>query len=232
MTLSASSQAQNETKTFQSSNARVNLLELYTSEGCSSCPPADAWVAKLVDHPKLWEEIIPIVFHVDYWNYLGWPDPFSKAQHSKRQRNYKAQGRARSVYTPGFFLNGNEWRGWFSGDSPPLENEKVGILTAELIDGEIHASFEIERSYREGLLLQVAVLGFDLITQVPAGENRGKDLTHQFTVLAQASAKTTNKKWRLKLPEAQHTADKLGLAVWISRIEDQAPIQATGGWLN
>ena len=77
--LCTAGQASNSTLVFESEQQRVNLLELYTSEGCSSCPPAEAWLATLLDHPQLWEQLVPVVFHVDYWNQLGWEDPFSNS---------------------------------------------------------------------------------------------------------------------------------------------------------
>ena len=65
-----------------SGEKRVTLVELYTSEGCSSCPPAEAWMNQLQDDPRLWREIVPVAFHVDYWDYIGWPDRFAVPAHS------------------------------------------------------------------------------------------------------------------------------------------------------
>ena len=62
--------------TLSSQEQRTTLIELYTSEGCSSCPPADRWLSRLKDDPRLWKQIVPLAFHVDYWNYLGWRDRF------------------------------------------------------------------------------------------------------------------------------------------------------------
>ena len=64
---------------------QVGLLELYTSEGCSSCPPADRWLSKLKGEPKLWRNIIPLAFHVDYWDYIGWEDRFASPAYTARQ---------------------------------------------------------------------------------------------------------------------------------------------------
>ena len=91
---------------FQSGPLRVNVLELYTSEGCSSCPPADRWLSGLKQDDRLWREIIPIAFHVDYWNYIGWQDRFSSPVYSERQRHYARNKGLSTVYTPGFLLNG------------------------------------------------------------------------------------------------------------------------------
>src|SRR6059036_3501 len=91
--------------TFEVGPQRAQLLELYTSEGCSSCPPAEAWLSKLKDAPGLWRDFVPIAFHVDYWDSLGWKDPFAIKAYSERQRDYAASWRSRSVYTPGFVLD-------------------------------------------------------------------------------------------------------------------------------
>ncbi len=99
--------------TFESGETPAALVELFTSEGCSSCPPADAWVSTLKGNPGLWKRIVPVVFHVDYWNSLGWSDRFSSPENTARQRRYAAVWGTDSVYTPGMVLNGREWRNWF-----------------------------------------------------------------------------------------------------------------------
>src|SRR5213592_2728274 len=69
--------AQNTPLTFQSSGKQTALIELYTSEGCSSCPPAETWLSRLKESPGLWKDFVPLAFHVDYWDYLGWGDPWA-----------------------------------------------------------------------------------------------------------------------------------------------------------
>jgi hypothetical protein len=95
---------------IQSPEGRVSLLELYTSEGCSSCPPADRWLSTLRDDPRLWRLVVPVAFHVDYWDYLGWRDRFADPAHAERQRTLAGQGLLSTVYTPGLVLDGKEWR--------------------------------------------------------------------------------------------------------------------------
>src|ERR1043166_1377606 len=73
---------------FQSSEQRTPLIELYTSEGCSSCPPAEAWLSKLKTEAGLWKDFVPVAFHVDYWDHLGWRDRFASAVFTERQRAY------------------------------------------------------------------------------------------------------------------------------------------------
>ena len=76
---------------FKSQAQQTTMIELYSSQGCSSCPPAERWISRFVDDNNLWKQTIPIVFHVDYWNDIGWIDPFSNALNSQRQRNYHRQ---------------------------------------------------------------------------------------------------------------------------------------------
>ena len=85
------------------SYAPIAVLELFTSEGCSSCPSADRLLPQLA---KLDSNIIPLSFHVDYWNRLGWTDPFSSSEYSERQRSYASHLKLESVYTPQLVVNG------------------------------------------------------------------------------------------------------------------------------
>ena len=114
--LIASSPAMGEI-VIKSPETRTNLIELYTSEGCSSCPPADQWLSRLKVHPQLWHQLVPIAFHVDYWDYIGWQDRFARPEFSERQRLYARQNNLSTVYTPALVLNGTEWRN-FSWGAP------------------------------------------------------------------------------------------------------------------
>src|SRR5882724_9692041 len=117
MTPIAAINAQPPTLTFQSSQKQTTLLELYSSEGCSSCPPAETWFSRLKESPGLWKDFVPVAFHVDYWDYLGWRDPWSSKTFTDRQHAYARAWRSDSVYTPGFVLNGKEWRTWSRSQS-------------------------------------------------------------------------------------------------------------------
>ena len=90
--------------TFESPETQASLIELYTSEGCSSCPPAEARLTKLRDNPGLWSQFVPVAFHVDYWDKLGWPDRFASGVFTRRQYQYAARWGGSSVYTPEFVL--------------------------------------------------------------------------------------------------------------------------------
>ena len=98
--------AQANTCSATSGAQRVALLELYTSEGCDSCPPTDRWVSALATRGFAGDRVIPLAFHVDYWNYLGWKDPFAQARYTERQRFVNARVRTRTIYTPQLMLDG------------------------------------------------------------------------------------------------------------------------------
>ena len=221
------------TRVFESGPEQVSLVELYTSEGCSSCPPADAWLGNLSKHPDLWQRFIPVAFHVDYWNYLGWKDRWSKPHHSKRQRRYQKEGGVKSVYTPGFVVNGDEWRGWFSRKRlPGSENQEAGLLSVTVGEEALMASYTPTDTVEDALDLHVVLLGFDLSSNVRSGENRGRRLDHQFVVMEHAQYRADKGAWDVPLPQGDDSTDRYGLAVWVSQPGRQEPLQATGGWLN
>jgi hypothetical protein len=192
-------------------------------------------MSRLKNDSKLWQEFIPLAFHVDYWDYLGWRDPLSQAAFSRRQRQYAQLGYARSVYTPGFFTNGREWRGWFR--KPRLgeaATRKAGILKVSLSPQTLTATYQPVQASQAALQLHVAVLGFDIRSSITRGENSGKTLTHDFVVLAwKKSDPTLDGHWQIKREALDLSQDYAhALAVWVSSADDPAPLQATGGWLD
>jgi hypothetical protein len=225
---------------LQSGTNQTALLELYTSEGCSSCPPAEAWLSRIKESPKLWKDFVPVAFHVDYWDYLGWKDPFAVKAYSDRQRAYADHWRSRSVYTPGFILDGKEWRGWFTRDELPRASIKpVGVLTARSEDGKQWTlRFQpVAGSDSSSFDFHAALLGIDVTSDVKAGENRGRKLEHDFVVLATASTATTRNgeayQGALLLnPPSRIPSKRLALAVWVTPSKGLQPLQAVGGWLS
>lgn len=221
---------------FSSGKQRVHLLELYTSEGCSSCPPADRWLSGLLQDSRLWQQLVPVAFHVDYWNYIGWPDRFASADFSERQRRYARAENLTTVYTPGFLLNGNEWRSFFGLRKLSLQQEDAGELQLKLEGDEITASYTPAVAINSGVEINIALLGFDLQTEVKAGENRGETLRHDFTVLAikRLVMQPGDMMYSVvgHLPVADISAPRLALAAWVSKTGRQTPLQATGGWLQ
>lgn len=106
------SQAQGEKIIAASGTSKVILVELYSSESCSSCPPADEWISKLESHRDLWSKFVPVVFHVDYWNHLSWEDELSSSDMTARQMAIAETRTRPAVYTPAIMLSGVEWPGW------------------------------------------------------------------------------------------------------------------------
>lgn len=221
---------------IQGPAARVALVELYTSEGCSSCPPADRWMSRLEGDPRLWREIVPVAFHVDYWDYIGWTDRFASSDYSNRQREHRVAGHLRSVYTPGFVVGGSEWKGFFRGRELSLETgQHPGPIDLRIRDGMVTAGFAPAADLRGPLELNIAVLGFGLNTDVEAGENSGRLLRHDFVVLAheRLALRPDGEGFTASgpLPRPHLSAERRAVAAWVSEPGDPFPIQAAGGWL-
>ena len=224
-----------EPKTFESSDTQSSLIELFTSEGCSSCPPAEKWMSALKSSQDLWKRTVPIVFHVDYWDHLGWRDRFAKPEFTSRQQHYAAAWGGDSVYTPGFVVNGKEWRSWFGGNAPPASSTKVGVLRMSLgDDGQFAATFIPATTQPRSLTLNVALLGNDLQSDVKRGENSGRKLRHDFVVLDLIQTNMTNElnRWTGSIALLTRASDDKpsAFAAWIT--ENGIPVQATGGWLQ
>jgi hypothetical protein len=215
--------------TLNSGTKQVTLLEIYTSQGCSSCPPAERWLNEYVNDDDLWTRVVPVAFHVDYWDYIGWKDVYATPENGERQRDYARAGRARTVYTPGLFSNGREWRGWTLRLDPRASDREPGNLAVEIADGQLRAEFPAAKS---PLDLHVALLGAGLETRVERGENRNRTLAQEFVVLMHDVHSSQTGQWEVAVPARTHKdAGRYGLAVWISEPGNPAPIQATGGWL-
>jgi len=171
-------------------NKTIPLLELYTSEGCSSCPPADKWLSKM-QHGQ--DKVTPLAFHVDYWDYIGWKDKFSRAEYSNRQRKIAAFNKAGFVYTPQFVFNGRDFKGWDNSrlnqaitTTQQLAARANLTLHAEnQTDGSIKLTATAEASNPEDVKkagVFIALYENNLVTEVKAGENNGRKLKHDYVV--------------------------------------------------
>ncbi len=223
-------------KTISSPLVQVSMLEVYTSQGCSSCPPAERWMSQFKEDKRLWRQLVPMNFHVDYWDYLGWKDPYASSIFTQRQRDYKALGLSTSVATPGFVVSGLGWNGWFIGRSVPVSAPKaVGVLTAHLANNSAHITFKPVVKITAALKVHVAILGFDQITNVKRGENSGKQLPHDFVVMAYDNNELNLQKdsytKTIRLPDAsQFTSIRQALVFWISQEGNPTPIQIAADW--
>ena len=166
------------------------LVELYTSEGCSSCPPADRRLSQLPDRELTTDKLVPIALHVDYWDYIGWRDPYAKAAFSERQHWLVNVNNQATVYTPHFFVSGRELGNWSSdlvsetrriNRQPARAN--VGLRSSNTKSGIL--SLDVQASSADvsaPLGLFVTITESKLVSQVRAGENKGATLVHDHVV--------------------------------------------------
>ncbi len=163
---------------------RAVLLELYTSEGCDSCPPADRRLSQFRSQADYAGRVVPLAFHVDYWDRLGWVDRFASPHYTQRQYALAALAKSRLVYTPQFLKNGRDWRSAGSpldgmGETRPGAN--IVLELAAPGGGSIAISGEVSAA-NVGAETYVALYENNLESQVRAGENSGKTLRHDYVV--------------------------------------------------
>jgi hypothetical protein len=158
------------------------VLELYTSEGCSSCPPADQWVSGFKG-----QDVVVQAFHVGYWDYIGWVDRFAAPAHTTRQRELAVLNRLRNIYTPQVLVNGRDWPQWGKAQSRltgPRGAARMQIALKRLADDQ----FEATVTPAAGAGAAQAWAAYWTVTEhghssrVKAGENAGEFLKHDFVV--------------------------------------------------
>ncbi len=218
---------------YSSGPQKTVLIELYTSEGCNSCPPAEEYLNSLKQHEDLWRVYIPVAFHVNYWDYIGWVDPYADAAHGKRQSWYAQQRNLRTVYTPAFVVNGKAWRpGWINRQLPE-SNESAGELKVDITGQQLTARYQPLQPVAGKLTLNIAVLGMGLTSHIKAGENKGRTARHEFVVIGYKTLVANNGFWSTRLPALLNKeATQHALAVWVSQLNDPSPLQAVGGLLS
>ena len=178
----------------------VALIELYTSQGCSSCPPADQWLSRLqpLETPL---HAVPLALHVGYWDYIGWKDPFARKEFNERQRRLAGHNGSGTVYTPEVFVAGSELADWGHRDQFAAALKAVNARTAQAdIDLQAHwmaraagdphdqrlavqVRWSADASARNPQLL-LAVKRSGYLTDVRAGENSGSRLRNDHVVRA------------------------------------------------
>ena len=200
--------------TAASGETRARLVELYTSEGCSSCPPADRWLSALPASPA----VVPLAYHVDYWDRLGWRDPYGQAAFSQRQRE-RNRGLG-WVYTPQVLLDGSDRRNWSRGlPADPTRAARVHLqldLTRSPgeIDTRLGSRFAADTD-RRGAQLYLALYENRLVSRVTAGENAARTLRHDYVVRTLAgpfAPGDTRHRFKLR-PDWQ--AGQLGVAAFV-----------------
>ncbi|HWB91573.1 MAG TPA: DUF1223 domain-containing protein [Puia sp.] len=193
------------------------VVELFTSEGCSSCPPADALVARVQQEDKDLPVYI-LAFHVDYWDRLGWKDVYSDAAYTDRQKRYANWLKLSTIYTPEIVVNGrNEFvgsneaalRDAIGNSLKEAAGSRVNLTQARLTGGRLQWRAQAET--KEGAVdLVVAVVEHHATSQVKAGENHGRTLSHVQIVRALQTARPDAKgdaEGNLRWPQALGAAD-------------------------
>ncbi len=181
-------------KTQPASQGGSVVLELFTSQGCSSCPPADRLLTALGTEGFAGGTVIPLAWHVDYWNRLGWSDPFSSAQWSARQREYARVMRSSQVYTPQLILNGqtqlvgSSERAVRAEIARQLGRESRGFVSIRSVKPSaavVHVELEAraDPSHNSGMVkLNVVLFENGITTAVRRGENSGRALRNDHIV--------------------------------------------------
>ncbi len=220
----------------------VALLELYTSEGCDSCPPADRWLSATGRDEPGADSVVLLALHVDYWDRLGWPDRFASARFTERQQTLARLSRSRAVYTPGVFLNQREFRGW---RSQPDFRDTLRAINAKPAGADIR--IELDPPSGGGIALQtdfrvrpgaaarqpqgfVALYENRLITDVRAGENRGVKLQHDYVVrqwIGPIDIPGAAQFKRTLALEREWKAKDLGVAAFVQDLASGEILQAT-----
>ncbi len=171
----------------------IAVVELFTSQGCSSCPPADKLLAETIENAKKSDKkIFALSFHVDYWNRLGWRDPFSKKEFSDRQSAYVSKLNINGAYTPQMIVNGvNEFVG--SNEKALNKNIEQALHTKSLVqfasfsttfydNKTVKLNYALEGNYKN-CSINFALISLKETTQVKNGENGGRTLTNENIVL-------------------------------------------------
>ena len=217
-----------------SGDRQTAVVELYTSEGCSSCPRADRWLEKLVTTPQQDLDLLALAFHVDYWDHLGWKDRFSNVDYTKRQRVLGANNRQRTIYTPEFFVNGKEARG--SGNilnKIQQTNQQPASITLQLTvsreQSELVVAVQTPSELDNGEPIHHRYLVYEnkLSTDVKRGENSGKVLRHEQVVryMSPAQSLQAENQHRIAIDPAWQ-AENVGIAVLVTSAGAHRYLQA------
>ena len=217
-----------------SGDKQTAVVELYTSEGCSSCPSADRWLSRLIEVPKDELDVLALAFHVDYWDYLGWKDRFSSAAYTSRQRQLGANNLQHTIYTPEFFVDGMEARGTNNIlQKIKQTNQQQSLLDLELTVSRDQTSLVLElkvpRDHEAHGQIHHRYLVYEnkLSTDVQRGENSGEVLNHEQVVryMSKAQSLRQQNQYRIAIdPDWQ--PENIGVAVLVTSPGNKRYIQA------
>jgi hypothetical protein len=199
---------------------RPQLIELFTSEGCSSCPPAEAWLNRL----EAGARVVPLAFHVDYWDGPGWRDRFAQPGFAARQRGIAA-GSKTQTYTPQVVLDGKVWTGWHRGGRVDAQSAMPASFMMRVRRSDLQVQWQSEPARRSGAddyKVFVALVEDGLQSHVRAGENAGKALQHDHVVRAlHGPDPAANGTARLRA-RAQVDLDRARVVAWVQEARSGA----------
>lgn len=212
--------------------APVAVVELFTSEGCSSCPSADRLLVNLAerDDPRL----LPLAFHVDYWNRLGWRDPFSDAAYSQRQRAYARTFQSGRVYTPQMIVNGRrEFVGSRRHEAQAAIKQALEqpapalvVVRASVTDGTTASVTYTVKEAPDGTVLNIALVQRRAVQGITSGENAGKTLKHANIVRVFETVPPGSGARTLTIPEGLR-ADEIAVVAYVQDPETMQIYGAT-----
>ncbi|MEP7069848.1 MAG: DUF1223 domain-containing protein [Usitatibacter sp.] len=208
------------------------LVELYTSEGCSSCPPADRWLSSFAKARD--PRVVPLAFHVSYWDYIGWKDAFADERYTERQRAFAKATGARSVYTPQVILGGRDFPAWHASAAGAIDAAKAKPAGASIeitsraaqgggVEGEVTGSASSRGA--SDLALVVAVTQNGLSSKVTAGENRGEKLDHNFVVRDLTVIKALKGSFAFK-PKPDWNLERMSVVAFVQNVKSGEVLQA------
>lgn len=217
----------------ESGPTRTALLELYTSEGCSSCPPADRWLGHIAASGMSTRKVVPLALHVDYWDYIGWQDKFAKPLFAERQR---AQAGLGFVYTPQVMLDGKDFHDWrdaarFETSLAEINRTPAQALIMLGIDrgqDSLEVNARIQTAAQADLYIALYENG--LASQIRAGENNGALLHHDYVVREWLGPYPVNQKSQAVqqriMIRNDWKSENLGVAAFVQRRGNQEILQA------
>ena len=190
-TLSLFTSGQSYAETFKASSTKhpVALIELYTSQGCSSCPPAEEWLGNLENIGIHNKQAVPLALHVDYWDYIGWQDQFAQKYFTARQYQYRKTNHSASVYTPQIMFNGNDVRRVTLNNSlTELRSKNAAVafnLEAKTVgENRVKLAIDFDRidPIAKNSKVVVVLAENNLVGDIKTGENAGRKLKHNHVV--------------------------------------------------
>ncbi len=219
----------------------IAVVELFTSQGCSSCPPADRVLREMMEEgEKMGKRIYGLSFHVDYWNYLGWKDPYSHADFSNRQRRYNQLLKSRGSYTPQMIVNGvSEFVGSkreyanqqvsYALETPAKVTVKISDLQLDKTKNQAQLEYQLTGDCKD-CKVHIAVVESSLKDAVKRGENHGRTLQHDNVVRAfHTKGFEASDRVKLDLPKGMDFSES-AVIVYVQEKNGYGKIIGAGSW--